>query len=760
MQLRCHLAAWHGALRFRAIYAGRTGLPHGGTPHEARNSRKRNRLAASGNGASCSGGLRGGPSGRPAKPAELPVFPPPPEAARITGSARCAAAPTSSPTTRTRPAPHGDRRGPHRRGTGQALWRGRAQRQGLRGRHGRPQRRRVRPERQEAIAHRRGRPRAPCACPSAWTSTSAGNLYVVDGTLKRIHVYDANGKFLRMMGQDMVEPARSAWRSTGAQAAVRGRRRRRRTADHKVVALDIETGKLLFEIGKRGEGPASSTCRATPWWARTDCSTWWTAAISASRCSTAMASTSRPSAPSAAGAASSRGPRRSPPTRRATVRRGHRLRQLPDLQPRRPRCCSTSARAAQRRAGQVHAALGHRGGQRRARLHGRPVLPQGGSVPARRSCRPPRLRPAAAASAGWPHRPPPPGSAAAAPLPRPPRRPTPAPRCTARMASTRCGACFRGMHYSPFPESRRAPPALRMSRIWTRAFQSKKRDLQAGTQDAMNTFDGCGRCPRLVLKLEGDTSWAGRSGSIGRPLVEGVSYHAGARDSAVAGVATSLPAQAQIKDTKAQPGHLGTGVNKFSGTAEICVFCHTPHGADTSAAVPLWNRTLPAPDVHDVRQPGHVQLDGKTAPVGSVSIACLSCHDGVTSMSAVINAPGSGTTGDAAWTAGTGRRQPDGWSAGRRRQITNLGKDLKNDHPIGIQYGGGGFTLAAHGCQPEGRRLQDARRTRHQRHQGVVGGHGHADLDAPEDRHAAVHPRGRRRYGQTSRALRRVRKLP
>lgn len=50
-----------------------------------------------------------------------------------------------------------------------------------------------------------------------------------------------------------------------------------------------------------------------------------------------------------------------------------------------------------------------------------------------------------------------------------------------------------------------------------------------------------------------------------------------------------MPAAAQIATTKhnlgTSPG--GTGVNKFSGTAEICVFCHTPHGADTSAAVPL-----------------------------------------------------------------------------------------------------------------------------------------------------------------------------
>jgi predicted CXXCH cytochrome family protein len=165
---------------------------------------------------------------------------------------------------------------------------------------------------------------------------------------------------------------------------------------------------------------------------------------------------------------------------------------------------------------------------------------------------------------------------------------------------------------------------------------------------------------------------------------------------AVAGVATSLPAQAQIKDTKHNLGTTGTGINKFSGTAEICVFCHTPHGADTSAAVPLWNRTLPAPASFTTYDSlGTSSLDGKTAPVGSVSIACLSCHDGATSMSAVINAPGSGTSGDATWTAGTwsGANQTGGVLAAGI--ITNIGKDLKNDHPIGIQYGGGGLTVTA-----------------------------------------------------------------
>jgi predicted CXXCH cytochrome family protein len=164
------------------------------------------------------------------------------------------------------------------------------------------------------------------------------------------------------------------------------------------------------------------------------------------------------------------------------------------------------------------------------------------------------------------------------------------------------------------------------------------------------------------------------------------------------GLVVSLPATAQIANTKhnlgTSPG--STGVNQFSGTAEICVFCHTPHGADISAVVPLWNRTLPAPSSFQTYDSlGTSTLDGKIAAVGSVSIACLSCHDGVTSMSAVINAPGSGTAGNAAWQAGTwsGANQVAGKIA--PGLITNIGTDLRNDHPIGIQYGGGGITLAA-----------------------------------------------------------------
>jgi predicted CXXCH cytochrome family protein len=170
---------------------------------------------------------------------------------------------------------------------------------------------------------------------------------------------------------------------------------------------------------------------------------------------------------------------------------------------------------------------------------------------------------------------------------------------------------------------------------------------------------------------------------------------------ALAGVATSLPASAQITGTKHNLGTSGvSGNNQFSGTGEICVFCHTPHGATTSAVVPLWNRTLPTPSSFTTYDSlGTSSLDGKVAPVGSISIACLSCHDGVTAMSAVINAPGSGLTNatftGGVWSGGTVSAGTQAAGGGIMNGVAALGADLRNDHPIGIQYAGGGYSTAA-----------------------------------------------------------------
>jgi hypothetical protein len=87
------------------------------------------------------------------------------------------------------------------------------------------------------------------------------------------------------------------------------------------------------------------------------------------------------------------------------------------------------------------------------------------------------------------------------------------------------------------------------------------------------------------------------------------------------------------------------GVNIGStatGTTEVCVFCHTPHGADVSnQAAPLWNRQLPVSTSYTTYNSANFDADDSGGPKG-VSLACLSCHDGTTALDAYINGPGSG----------------------------------------------------------------------------------------------------------------------
>ncbi|MDH5256530.1 MAG: hypothetical protein OEX07_00935 [Gammaproteobacteria bacterium] len=77
---------------------------------------------------------------------------------------------------------------------------------------------------------------------------------------------------------------------------------------------------------------------------------------------------------------------------------------------------------------------------------------------------------------------------------------------------------------------------------------------------------------------------------------------------------------------------------------EICVYCHTPHGANSTAAAPLWNRTVKSTkytlynqDVSRANEPSGLDLT-YTQP-GPNSLTCLSCHDGATAIDSIINMP-------------------------------------------------------------------------------------------------------------------------
>jgi predicted CXXCH cytochrome family protein len=171
-------------------------------------------------------------------------------------------------------------------------------------------------------------------------------------------------------------------------------------------------------------------------------------------------------------------------------------------------------------------------------------------------------------------------------------------------------------------------------------------------------------------------------------------------------VSMSSVAMAAIANTKHNLGSSGS-YNYTSSTTEICVFCHTPHGADSSAAVPLWNRTLGDTNSYTTySQLGTSTLDSRSTSIGSVSLACLSCHDGTQAMNVVINSPGSGTSGDVNMdgtnfilnTSGADCTDDGFGSCGGFNEFNYmsqvpdemiyLGTDLRNDHPISIQYAG------------------------------------------------------------------------
>lgn len=119
-------------------------------------------------------------------------------------------------------------------------------------------------------------------------------------------------------------------------------------------------------------------------------------------------------------------------------------------------------------------------------------------------------------------------------------------------------------------------------------------------------------------------------------------------------------------------------VSGAGATTEVCVFCHTPHGADAAVKAPLWNRQVSATSAYNMYDSSHsstVDANVSASELG-VSLACLSCHDGQIAFNALRNMPGSGNTAmGGTWSSNS---MPSG--------ITNLGTQLRDDHPIAITY--------------------------------------------------------------------------
>lgn len=73
---------------------------------------------------------------------------------------------------------------------------------------------------------------------------------------------------------------------------------------------------------------------------------------------------------------------------------------------------------------------------------------------------------------------------------------------------------------------------------------------------------------------------------------------------------------------------------------QVCVYCHTPHGASSNVKAPLWNRTVNAASSYTTY--ASTSLSQQAVNPGDASLTCLSCHDGSLPVDSIINMPGSG----------------------------------------------------------------------------------------------------------------------
>jgi len=177
--------------------------------------------------------------------------------------------------------------------------------------------------------------------------------------------------------------------------------------------------------------------------------------------------------------------------------------------------------------------------------------------------------------------------------------------------------------------------------------------------------------------------------------MDGISY----RLSILAGVVLFLCCSVAVAQTVNDSLHDLGASGLAQGTvpsAGVCVFCHTPHGSDIAAPVPLWNKVMPATGGYQMYSTLNTpSLDGAEQLLSSSpSLACLSCHDGGQAMDVVLNAPGSGRYNAAGIQIGDGVQVV----AMTGTPIPTLGTDLRDDHPISIQYAGGGCSDLVTGC--------------------------------------------------------------
>ena len=161
--------------------------------------------------------------------------------------------------------------------------------------------------------------------------------------------------------------------------------------------------------------------------------------------------------------------------------------------------------------------------------------------------------------------------------------------------------------------------------------------------------------------------------------------------------AAALPA-GRVSDVRNTRHNLGaisssgpTRTVQGNDEEEICVFCHTPHGANVTTPSPLWNRSL-STATYNTYNSGSLDatLEGVALDQpGGISKLCLSCHDGTIAIGSVNNRSGSGgfASSDITMSGVQGDGTMPAGDYGENTGFTRrLGTDLTNDHPISFTY--------------------------------------------------------------------------
>ena len=146
-------------------------------------------------------------------------------------------------------------------------------------------------------------------------------------------------------------------------------------------------------------------------------------------------------------------------------------------------------------------------------------------------------------------------------------------------------------------------------------------------------------------------------------------------------------AQSDVANTPHNLSTAGPGNVVASTESQLCVFCHTPHGATNAPASPLWNRQLSSQTytVYTSSSLDAETIGGQLDQPAGASKLCLSCHDGTLALG-TVNVLGGELNVDIDLTGtGPGGVMPPG--AGVQTGFTrDLGIDLGNDHPISLTY--------------------------------------------------------------------------